>query len=115
MCFWLYTSGSTGKPKGAVHVHADLQLTADLYASAGAGPHRERRLLFGGETVLRLRPRQCHDVPAGGRRHHRAAAGRPTPDAVAELLRKHPVTVFFAVPTFYAAFLASPAAPRRPM
>src|SRR5918995_3381118 len=31
MAFWLYTSGSTGKPKGAVHVHADLRLTADLY------------------------------------------------------------------------------------
>ena len=32
ICFWLYTSGSTGKPKGAVHVHANLRLTADLYA-----------------------------------------------------------------------------------
>jgi benzoate-CoA ligase len=28
-------------------------------------------------------------------------------------LRQHPVTVFFAVPTFYAAFLASANAPRR--
>src|SRR4029453_4999557 len=33
MCFWLYTSGSTGKPKGAVHTHANLRLTADLYAA----------------------------------------------------------------------------------
>jgi acyl-coenzyme A synthetase/AMP-(fatty) acid ligase len=32
MCFWLYTSGSTGRPKGAVHTHADLKLTDDLYA-----------------------------------------------------------------------------------
>src|SRR3954452_5098317 len=31
IAFWLYTSGSTGKPKGAVHVHASLKLTADLY------------------------------------------------------------------------------------
>ena len=37
---------------------------------------------------------------------------RPTPDGVAALLRKHPVTVFYAVPTFYAAFLASPNAPQ---
>src|SRR5436190_22713212 len=32
MCFWLYTSGSTGKPKGAVHTHADLTITDELYA-----------------------------------------------------------------------------------
>src|SRR5262249_9735732 len=38
---------------------------------------------------------------------------RPTPDGVTALLRQHPVTVFYAVPTFYAAFLASPAAPQR--
>lgn len=31
-CFWLYTSGSTGKPKGAVHTHANLKLTDQLYA-----------------------------------------------------------------------------------
>src|SRR6476660_10017444 len=33
IAFWLYTSGSTGKPKAAVHVHADLRLTNDLYAA----------------------------------------------------------------------------------
>jgi benzoate-CoA ligase family protein len=38
---------------------------------------------------------------------------RPTPDLVADLLKKHEVTVFYAVPTFYAGFLASPAAPER--
>ncbi len=37
MCFWLYTSGSTGKPKGAVHTHANLRLTADLYAAGVLG------------------------------------------------------------------------------
>src|ERR1700738_2977839 len=38
---------------------------------------------------------------------------RPTPEAVADLLKKHGVTIFYAVPTFYALFLASPAAPQR--
>ena len=37
ICFWLYTSGSTGKPKGAVHVHANLRLTADLYGGPIVG------------------------------------------------------------------------------
>src|SRR4029077_1388394 len=38
---------------------------------------------------------------------------RPTPDVVADLLKNHGVTIFYAVPTFYALFLASPAAPAR--
>jgi benzoate-CoA ligase len=38
---------------------------------------------------------------------------RPTPGGVAALLKNHPVSVFYAVPTFYAAFLANPDAPRR--
>src|SRR6266849_2918550 len=37
ICFWLYTSGSTGRPKGAVHVHANLRLTADLYGAGVLG------------------------------------------------------------------------------
>jgi benzoate-CoA ligase len=38
---------------------------------------------------------------------------RPTPGLVAEVLSKHQITIFYAVPTFYAGFLASPAAPER--
>jgi benzoate-CoA ligase family protein len=113
MCFWLYTSGSTGKPKGAVHSHADLALTDALYArpildltendicysvaklffAYGLGNALTFPMSVGATTVL---------LPA-----------RPTPDAVADLLKKHQVTVFYAVPTFYALFLASPAAPAR--
>jgi benzoate-CoA ligase len=111
IALWLYTSGSTGKPKAAVHVHADLRLTNDLYArpilrltendvvfsvaklffAYGLGNAMTFSLSAGATTVL---------LP-----------DRPTPEAVALILRKYKVTVFFAVPTFYAAFLASPVAP----
>jgi benzoate-CoA ligase len=113
MCFWLYTSGSTGKPKGAVHSHADLKLTDELYArpilgitendicysvaklffAYGLGNALTFSMSAGATTVL---------LPA-----------RPTPDLVTDLLKQHQVTIFYAVPTFYAAFLASPAAPAR--
>ena len=36
---------------------------------------------------------------------------RPTPEAVADVLKAYQVTIFYAVPTFYAGFLASAAAP----
>src|SRR6266436_5010274 len=113
VCFWLYTSGSTGRPKGAVHVHASLRLTSDLYAvgvlglkesdvcfsvaklffAYGLGNAMTFPMMVGATTVL---------LP-----------DRPTPDGVAKILREQPVTVFYAVPTFYAAFLASPNAPAR--
>ena len=113
VCFWLYTSGSTGRPKGAVHVHADLRLTDELYA----GP------------ILGLTDRDvCYSVAKlffayglGNALTFPLSAGattvllpeRPTPDLVAALLRRHQVTVFYGVPTFYAGFLASAAAPQR--
>jgi benzoate-CoA ligase family protein len=113
MCFWLYTSGSTGKPKGAVHVHADLQLTNDLYAAPIIGLNANdvcysvAKLFFayglGNALTFPMAVGACTVL----------LPDRPTPEGVAALLKQHAVSVFYAVPTFYAAFLASSAAPNR--
>ena len=113
MCFWLYTSGSTGRPKGAVHMHANLRLTADLYA-AGVLGLKESDVCY---SVAKL----FFAYGLGNALTFPMAVGattvllpeRPTPESVAAMLRWHPVTVFYAVPTFYAALLASPNAPER--
>jgi benzoate-CoA ligase family protein len=113
MCFWLYTSGSTGKPKGAVHTHADLKLTDDLYAGPILG--------IGDNDICYSVAKLFFAYGLGNALTFPMSAGattvllpaRPTPDLVADLLKRHGVTIFYAVPTFYAAFLASPAAPQR--
>ncbi|MBI2715388.1 MAG: benzoate-CoA ligase family protein [Rhizobiales bacterium] len=113
MAFWLYTSGSTGKPKGAVHVHASLKLTADLYGTPVAGlkdtdvVHSVAKLFF----AYGLGNAMTFPLSVGATTVLNPE--RPTPDSVAALLRKHPITVFFGVPTFYAAFLNSPNAPNK--
>jgi benzoate-CoA ligase len=113
MCFWLYSSGSTGRPKGTVHAQASMRLTDELY---------------GGPTIGIAESDLCYSVAKlffayglGNALTFPMSAGatvvlmdeRPTPDSVAALLRKHPVTIFYGVPTFYAAFLASPNAPAK--
>jgi benzoate-CoA ligase family protein len=113
IAFWLYTSGSTGRPKGAVHCHADLKITDDLYG----GPFLDitendvcysvAKLFFayglGNALTFPMSVGACTVL----------LPERPTPESVAALLRRHPVTVFYAVPTFYVAFLASASAPPR--
>src|SRR6516165_7692267 len=107
MCFWLYTSGSTGRPKGAVHVHSSPRLTADLYAN-GVLSLKESDLCY---SVAKL----FFAYGLGNAMTFPMAVGattvlspeRPTPQGVAEILDRHPITMFYAVPTFYAAFLAS--------
>ena len=90
MCFWLYTSGSTGRPKGAVHTHADLKLTDALYAAPVIG--------IGENDVCYSVAKLFFAYGLGNALTFPLSAGattvllpqRPTPDAVAELLKKHP-------------------------
>jgi benzoate-CoA ligase family protein len=113
ICFWLYTSGSTGKPKGAVHVHADLKLTDDLYGGPILGLNDTDVVYSVAKLFFAYGLGNALTFPMSVGATTVLLPDRPTPDGVAALLKQHPVTAFFAVPTFYAAFLASPAAPSR--
>jgi benzoate-CoA ligase family protein len=113
MCFWLYTSGSTGKPKGAVHTHADLKLTDELYAAPILGITENDICYSVAKLFFAYGLGNALTFPMSAGATTVLLPARPTPDLVADLLKKHGVTIFYAVPTFYAAFLASPAAPQR--
>src|SRR5512136_934112 len=113
MAFWLYTSGSTGKPKGAVHVHASLKLTADLYGTPVIGLKESDVCYSVAKLFFAYGLGNALTFPLAVGATTILSPDRPTPEGVAAILRKHPITVFFAVPTFYAAFLASPNAPQK--
>src|ERR1700691_3050745 len=113
ICFWLYTSGSTGKPKAAVHTHADLKLTDDLYGKPFLGIKASDVCYSVAKLFFAYGLGNALTFPLSAGATTILAPQRPTPELVAEILKKHQVTVFFGVPTFYAAFLASSAAPRR--
>ena len=112
MCFWLYTSGSTGRPKGAVHTHADLRLTDELYARPILGISENDICYSVAKLFFAYGLGNALTFPMSAGATTVLLPSRPTPEAVAELLKKYGVTIFYAVPTFYAGFLASAAAPQ---
>jgi benzoate-CoA ligase len=105
VAFWLYSSGTTGWPKGAVHLQHDMLVAADCYArdtidlresdrsfsvaklffAYGLGNGLYFPLRTGGTTVL---------LPE-----------RPLPELVFDAIDRHQPTVFYSVPTSYAALL----------
>lgn len=113
MAFWLYTSGSTGKPKGAVHVHGNLKLTHDLYGGPVLGLQESDLCYSVAKLFFAYGLGNALTFPMSVGATTVLLGERPTPESVAALLRRHPITVFYGVPTFYAAFLASEVAPDR--
>lgn len=104
-CFWLYSSGSTGQPKAAVHRHRDMVVTsqrfgveilgireddvfyseAKLFFAYGLGNNLTFPLWVGATAVLN--------------------EYRPGPETSFPLIKKFRPTLYFGVPTLYAAYL----------
>ena len=103
--FMLYTSGSGGAPKAAVHRHADMLVTSRNYAQSILGLSADdltfsvSKLFF----AYGLGNGMYFPLSAGARTLLNPE--RTTVAHVLEMVVRHRPTVFFAVPTFYAAIL----------
>src|SRR6201987_4081149 len=113
MCFWLYTSGSTRKPKSAGHAPPHSRLTADLYGSGLLGLEESDVCYSVAKLFFAYGLGNAMNFPMAVGATTILSPDRPTPETVTAILRRHPVTVFYAVPTFYAAFVAHPGARKR--
>jgi acyl-coenzyme A synthetase/AMP-(fatty) acid ligase len=108
VAFWLYSSGSTGAPKGVRHVHSSLRFTAETYGA--------RVLGIGPDDVMFSAAKAFHAYGLGNSLTFPMSVGassvflpgRPTPDAVLEVMARYHPTLFGGVPTLYAGLLANP-------
>jgi benzoate-CoA ligase len=112
-CFWLYSSGSTGLPKGTVHVHSSMILTAELYGRGVLGIEESDVVFSAAKLFFAYGLGNALSFPMAVGATAVIMAERAAPPAVFARLRKHQPTIFYGVPTLYAAMLANPELPRR--
>jgi 4-hydroxybenzoate-CoA ligase len=107
--FWLYSSGSTGSPKGTRHVHTSLMATADTYGQKVLGIREDDVCLSAAKFFFAYGLGNALTFPMSVGATTILHSGRPTPADMFRLLEQHQPTIFFGVPTLYAAMLADPA------
>jgi benzoate-CoA ligase family protein len=104
---WLYTSGTTGLPKAAVHRHASIRSVAETYGTQVLGIEPEDRCLSVPKLFFAYGIGNSCFFPLSAGATAVLEPARPTPAVVAERLIQDRPTLFFGVPTFYAALLAA--------
>ena len=108
IAFWLYSSGSTGNPKGVLHRHQSLYATGLQYGKNVLGITESDVIYSAAKLFFAYGLGNGMTFPLHVGATVVLLEGRPTPDAVMDIIRTHKPTIFCGVPTLYAAMLANP-------
>ena len=112
-CFWLYSSGTTGTPKGAVHRQRDMVVTSEHYGVRTLGLVEDDVCFSAAKLFFAYGLGNAMTFPLWVGATTVLLAGPPTPDSTFEVIETHRPSVFYGVPTLYAAQLkALEAGPR---
>jgi 4-hydroxybenzoate-CoA ligase len=103
--FWLYSSGSTGMPKGVRHLHGSLAATADTYAKQVLGIREDDVCLSAAKLFFAYGLGNALTFPMSVGATTVLNPERPTPASMFALMGKYNPTIFYGVPTLFAAML----------
>jgi benzoate-CoA ligase family protein len=106
-CFWLYSSGSTGRPKGAVHGQRDMVVTSELYGVRVLGVTENDISYSAAKLFFAYGLGNGMTFPLWTGSTAILDDRRPTPDTTFETIERFKPTLYYGVPTLYAAQLAA--------
>jgi benzoate-CoA ligase family protein len=103
--FLLYTSGSGGRPKAAVHQHKDMLVATRSYAQEVLGIRPDDRFFSVSKLFFAYGLGNAMYFPLSVGASMLLNPEKTRIERVVELVARHRPTIFFGVPTFYAALL----------
>jgi len=106
-CFWLYSSGTTGGPKGVIHTHKDMVVTSQHYAVGILGVNESDICFSAAKLFFAYGLGNAMTFPLWVGAEAILLPGPPTPDSCHEVIETYKPTIFYGVPTLYAAQLKS--------
>jgi len=104
-CFWLYSSGTTGTPKGAVHCHRDMVVTSQHYGVDVLGVREDDVCFSAAKLFFAYGMGNGMTFPLWSGATAVLYVGPPTPQSTFDTIEQFKPSIFFGVPTLYAAQL----------
>ncbi len=106
--FWLYTSGSTGRPKAAIHLHHDMVYCLERYAKGLLQISANDRTFSASKLFFAYGLGNALYFPFGVGAQTVLLAERANAERVLEVISHYRPTIFYGVPSLYAAMLQVP-------
>jgi benzoate-CoA ligase family protein len=103
--FWLYTSGSTGQPKAAIHRHRDMVCCLENFAKGVLHISAKDRTFSASKLFFAYGLGNGLYFPFGVGAQTVLLAERPSAEKVLEVISARRPTIFYGVPSLYAAML----------
>jgi benzoate-CoA ligase family protein len=106
-CFWLYSSGSTDRPKGIVHCHRDMVITSQLYGVDVLGIRPDDICFSAAKLFFAYGLGNAMTFPLWVGATAVLLPDRATPQSTFATIERFRPTLYFGLPTLYAAQIHS--------